>query len=43
MKIKNKFNIVFVLAILIFTGISSVPVHAQNMGEYYHKGNAYSS
>lgn len=40
---KNKFNIVFVLAIIIFTGISSTPAHAQNMGGYYHKGNAYSS
>ncbi|AYB44473.1 hypothetical protein V4V36_27720 [Paenibacillus lautus] len=40
---KNKFNIVFVLAIMIFTGISSAPAHAQNMGQYYHKGNAYSS
>lgn len=41
---KNKFNIALVLAIIIFTGITtSTPVHAEEMGDYYHKGNAMSA
>lgn len=42
MNSKNKFNLVFVLAIIIFTVISSTPANAANL-KVYHKGNAYSS